>query len=107
MKICLFNRDGANLWLEKGSYLEPHIYEWHLKVDDEHDWVLKYLRIIGNYPTEIEAVDPSGGPFISVGNTFVQYSFICSLVIPACSPNFEHISIYSSMETLSTNSPSL
>lgn len=70
MKICLFNRDGANLWLEKGSYLEPHIYEWHLKVDGEHDWVLKYLRIIGNYPTKIEAVDPSGGPFISVGNTF-------------------------------------
>jgi hypothetical protein len=70
MKIRLFNRDGANLGLEKGSYLEPHTYEWHLKVDDEHNWVLKYLRIIGDYPTKIEAVDPSGGPFISVGNTF-------------------------------------
>jgi hypothetical protein len=61
MKIILYNRDRANLWLEKE---DSDI--WKLKVDQNHIYVLKYMRIIG-YP-EIEAIDPSGGPFISVGD---------------------------------------
>ena len=44
---------------------------------------------------------------LRVGKILVQYSFICSLVIPACSPNWEHFSMYSSIEQLSKNSPSL
>ena len=64
-KIKLYNRDGANLWIEK---LENG--QWELKVDKEHEYCLKYMRCIGNYPTDIEAVDPSGGPMISVGDIF-------------------------------------
>ena len=59
MKINLFNRDGATMWLEK---LGNNI--WELKVDKAHDYCLKYIRVIGNY----EAIDPSGGPFLSVGD---------------------------------------
>ena len=62
MKIILYNRDRANLWLEKE---DSDI--WKLNVDKNHTYVLKYMRVIG-YP-EIEAIDPSGGPFISVGDT--------------------------------------
>ena len=70
MKIKLFNRDGADMWLEKNREIEPNIFEWNLKVDEEHNYCLEYIRIIGNFPYEIDAVDPSGGPFISVGNEF-------------------------------------
>jgi len=66
--IKLFNRDGADLWLEKIKDLEPHISRWQLKVDDNHKYCLEYMRIIGDYPKEIEAIDPSGGPFISIGD---------------------------------------
>ena len=61
MKIILYNRDRANLWLEKE---DSDI--WKLKVDQNHEYVLEYMRVIG-YP-KIEAIDPSGGPFISVGD---------------------------------------
>ncbi len=63
MKINLFNRDGANLWLEPEK---ENSDTWKLKVDNNHTYVLEYMRIIG-YP-EIEAIDPSGGPFISIGD---------------------------------------
>lgn len=66
MKINLFNRDGANLWLE------PKI--WTLKVDDSHKYALEFMRLIGD--KEIEAVDPSGGPFISVGDILGEYKVI-------------------------------
>ena len=70
-KIKLFNRDGANLWLEKTSKeIEPNIFEWNLKIDNKHQYCLEYMRIIGNYPKEIEAVDPSGGPMISLSDEF-------------------------------------
>lgn len=67
-KIKLFNRDGANLWLEKLSDLEDKISRWKLKVDKKHEYCLQFMRIIGNDPNHIEAVDPSGGPFISIGD---------------------------------------
>lgn len=63
MKINLFNRDGADLWLEPKT--------WTLKVDDSHKYALDFMRLIGD--EEIEAVDPSGGPFISVGDILGEY----------------------------------
>lgn len=62
-KIKLYNRDGANMWLE---LFNDNLYK--LCVDDDHSYCLQYMRIIGDYPNNIEAIDPSGGPFLSVGN---------------------------------------
>ena len=77
-EIKLFNRDGAKLYLEKIKEIEPNIYEWKLVVDSKHDYVLKYCRYIGQHQIEnnkinwdiIEAIDPSGGPFISLADEF-------------------------------------
>ena len=69
-KIRLFNRDGATLWLEEEKIIDKNISEWKLKVDSNHEYCLQYLRIIGNFPSEIEAVDPSGGPMINIGDVF-------------------------------------
>lgn len=79
-EIKLFNRDGADLRLVQ-KYLkeiEPGITEWELQVDKKHDYVLEFVRFIGNYNEDknsvdwsvIEAIDPSGGPFISLGDEF-------------------------------------
>ena len=70
-KIQLYNRDGANLWLENtGEQAAENISVWKLCVDNKHDYCLKYIRIIGDYPYKIEAIDPSGGPMLSVGDVF-------------------------------------
>lgn len=70
-KIKLFNRDGADLWLEKIEEVEQHISKWKLKVDEEHSYCLEYLRVIGTpldrKVVDIEAIDPSGGPYIPLG----------------------------------------
>lgn len=68
MKIHLYNRDGATLWLEKLSNIENHISEWKLNADKESQYCLEYMRVIGNYPDNITAIDPSGGPFLAVGD---------------------------------------
>ena len=79
-EIKLFNRDGADLKLVQ-KYLkeiEPHITEWELQVDDKHKYVLEFVRFIGNYDEDknsidwsvIEAIDPSGGPMINLGDEF-------------------------------------
>lgn len=81
-KIKLFNRDGASLWLEKGKLVEPNINEWHLKVDKKHDYCLEYMRCIGNYPNDIEAVDPSGGPMIGLGDEFEEKYKIIKIINP-------------------------
>ncbi len=62
-KIKLYNRDGADLWLEN---IKDN--QWQLKVDKNHEYCIQYIRVIGNYPKEIEAIDPSGGPFLSKGD---------------------------------------
>lgn len=64
MKIKLFNRDGANLWLEQ--YTPEH---WKLNCDEEHKWVLEYMRVgyDNENSTEYSFIDPSGGPFITPG----------------------------------------
>ena len=70
-KIKLYNRDGADLWLENtGEQAAENIAIWKLNVDSKHKYCLKYIRVIGNYPYEIEAIDPSGGPMLSVGDLF-------------------------------------
>lgn len=70
-RIKLYNRDGANLYLEC-TYKEvsKNTYVWSLVVDYKHEYILKYMRIIGDYPYNIEAIDPSGGPMLSVGDEF-------------------------------------
>lgn len=74
-RIKLHNRDGANLELVKVSERPDNSELWKLEVDDEHDYVLQYIRIIGKEgastmksPDDWEAIDPSGGPFISIGS---------------------------------------
>ena len=80
--IKLHNRDGANLWLEKIEDLEPHISKYQLKVDDDQKYCIEYSRIIGDYPKEIEAIDPSGGPFISIGDEFENKYKIINILSP-------------------------
>ena len=79
-KIKLYNRDGADLSLVQKHLkeIEPHITEWELQVDDKHKYVLEFVRFIGNYNEDknsidwnvIEAIDPSGGPMINLGDEF-------------------------------------
>ena len=69
-KIKLDNRDGADLYLVKtDKKVDAGTYEWHLDVDKNHLYCLEYTRFIGKLPF-IESIDLSGGPFISVGDTF-------------------------------------
>lgn len=75
------NRDGAKIWLE-------HLYDNTYKLNTDKSFVLEYMRVIfDNVPDDSEiydfnwngkkancnAIDPSGGPFISVGETFDNY----------------------------------
>ena len=79
-KIKLYNRDSADLWLEQknSKEIDSHISEWELKVDKEHSSVLEFCRYIGEHQVDgnkinwntIDAIDPSGGPFISLGDEF-------------------------------------
>ena len=70
-KIKLYNRDGADLWLKKcDKQIEPNIWMWYLDVDKEHEYIFNYCRIIGDDILEPEAIDPSGGPMLSLGDEF-------------------------------------
>lgn len=71
-EIKLFNRDGADLKLVQKHLkeIEPHITEWELQVDEKHKYVLEFCRYIGNNFLEPEAIDPSGGPMINLGDEF-------------------------------------
>ena len=71
-KIKLFNRDGADLYLEYVKEISPKVSLWELIVDDDHKYCLEYMRVIAkDYSSKdiadwnIEAIDPSGGPFLS------------------------------------------
>lgn len=63
MKIKLYNRDHADLYLEQidNSNL------WELKVDKKHDYVLNYIRCILDENDDLEAIDPAGGPMLAIG----------------------------------------
>ena len=68
-KIKLYNRDGADLWLKKcNKQIEQNIWIWYLDVDEKHKYVLEFCRYIGDNFLEPEAIDPSGGPMLSVGD---------------------------------------
>lgn len=71
-EIKLFNRDGADLKLVQKHLkeIEPHITEWKLQVDEKHKYVLEFCRYIGDNFLEPEAIDPSGGPMINLGDEF-------------------------------------
>lgn len=70
-KIKLYNRDGADLWLENtGEQVAENITIWKLNVDNKHKYVLEFCRYIGDNFSEPEAIDPSGGPMISLGDEF-------------------------------------
>ena len=69
-KIKLYNRDGADLWLKKCKQIEPNVWMWYLDVDEKHEYILKYCRYIGDNLLEPEAIDPSGGPMLSLGDEF-------------------------------------
>jgi hypothetical protein len=69
-KIQLYNRDGADLWLENtGEQAAENIAIWKLCVDDKHKYFLEHVGIVGSI-YDIEAIDPPGGPMLSVGDTF-------------------------------------
>lgn len=73
IEINLFNRDGANLRLVKTpEKIDDNTFVWKLEVDSKHDYVLHYCRFIcAEHDNNIfEAIDPSGGPFIALGNVF-------------------------------------
>ena len=71
-KIPLFNRYGSELYLE---HKENNIY--YLRGDEE---ALMAVGVIfdGN-PDSITAVDPSGGPYISVGSEIIKGYIIESI----------------------------
>jgi len=70
-KIKLYNRDGADLWLKKcNKQIEQNIWIWYLDVDEKHKYVLEFCRYIGDNFLEPEAIDPSGGPMLSLGDEF-------------------------------------
>ena len=75
-EIKLYNRDGANLRLvsEEGK-------AWKFDVDEKHQYVLEYCRIgFKEGDKEIEFVDPSGGPFLSVGQRLDKTHVIESII---------------------------
>lgn len=78
-KIKLYNRDGANLWLEcTHKKVEPNIFIWALTVDPEHSYVLEHCRVIyeKGFDSDIIAIDPAGGPFLSLADEFGKYKIV-------------------------------
>ncbi len=75
-EIKLFNRDGANLKLvsEDGNL-------WELQVDDEHKYILEYMRMgFESDNKTINMIDPSGGPYLSKGQRLNKYYIIDSII---------------------------
>ena len=64
MEIKLFNRDGADLRLvSEAENL------WKFKVDKKHEYVLEYMRYgIEKDNKTISMIDPSGGPYLTIGS---------------------------------------
>lgn len=86
-KINLFNRDKANLNLvsEDGKI-------WAFEVDKPHEFVLEYMRVGYRENKEsIEFIDPSGGPFISVGNKLSDNLVVKEIVWNDKTPGFNII----------------
>ena len=86
-KIKLFNRDGADLYLEYVKEISPKVSLWELIVDDDHKYCLEYMRVIAKDYTSkdiadwnIEAIDPSGGPFLSLGDKVSEHHKIIQFI---------------------------
>lgn len=45
--------------------------KWSLEIDPKSSGT---YRIIGNYPNDIYAIDPDGGPFLAVGGKVDKYT---------------------------------
>ena len=70
-KIKLFNRDGADLYLVKtNEEIEPNIWVWSLEADKRHGYIFEYCRFMIDSDNTIEAIDPSGGPMLSLADEF-------------------------------------
>ena len=64
MEIKLFNRDGADLRL-----ISDDEKLWKFKVDKKHAYVLEYMRYgIEKDNKTITMIDPSGGPYLTIGS---------------------------------------
>lgn len=61
-KIILFNRDGGQLWLE---HLKDNLWAF---MSDNDSLFVNYARFIFDENKLLEAFDPPGGPYISVGS---------------------------------------
>ena len=63
-KIRLYNRDGADMFLVSNDE-----NWWKFEIDKKHEYCLEYMRIgYGEENKSIYMVDPSGGPYLEVGN---------------------------------------
>ena len=75
-KIKLFNRDGANL-----NLISEDGILWTFNVDEKHKYILEYCRVgYKNDNTEIEFIDPSGGPMLSCGQRLSKNYVIDSII---------------------------
>ena len=75
-KIKLFNRDGANL-----NLISEDGILWTFNVDEKHKYILEYCRVgYKNDNTEIEFIDPSGGPMLSCDQRLSKNYVIDSIV---------------------------
>ena len=75
-KIKLFNRDGANL-----NLISEDGILWAFNVDEKHKYIFEYCRVgYKNDNTEIEFIDPSGGPMLSCGQRLSKNYVIDSIV---------------------------
>ena len=76
MIIKLYNRDHANMYLEKIKDNDDNTSTWELKVDKKHKYCLEYMRCGGDFDVvdnkvvwkERKMIDPSGGPYLEVGD---------------------------------------
>lgn len=68
-RIELWNRDYQKIWMEEV------LDEWW-KLKSKEPYILEYIRILTEDDGQIYAVDPPGGPFISVGHEIEGYKVI-------------------------------
>lgn len=67
-EIKLFNRDGADLRLVSEDGLL-----WKFKIDTEHKYVLEYMCYgLEDDNRTICMIDPSGGPYLTIGTKIGQ-----------------------------------
>lgn len=58
------SREHRNIYLKE---IDPGV--WQFCADKPDEWILEYMRcILDECGIEITAIDPSGGPFLSVGD---------------------------------------